>query len=89
MGQHKIVDCSGGTTCAGISNILTTYVQGEYEGARPATLSKLKEALLAGNIVRKKVLAFKLDMPIHESDNSLPNVSSDLEIIRSILRYWK
>ncbi len=80
--QHKIVDCSAGTTCTSkLSNILTTYVQGEYEGARPATLSKLKEAL-AGDIVRKKVLALKLDTPTRESDNSLPNASSlDLEIL--------
>ncbi len=66
-----------------LENLLKVYIQGDYEGARPATLNRLKEAL-AGDVVRQKVLAFKLEMPTHESENPISNISSlELDICQS------
>ncbi len=81
--QYKRDDCKRNSdkNVIRLENLLRTYVQGDYEGARPATLYRLKEAL-AGGVVKQKVAAFKLEMPTRESDNPFPNTSSvELEIL--------
>ncbi len=81
--QYKRDDCKRNSdkNIIRLESLLRTYVQGDYEGARPATLYRLKEAL-AGDIVKQKVAAFKLEMPTRESDNPFPNTSScKLEIL--------
>ncbi len=79
--KHKLVDCGEGkASVSRLNNILTAYVQADYEGARPATLRRLKEAL-ASDIVNQRVLAHKLQMPTHQSRDTLPvGASSQLEI---------
>ena len=58
--KHKRDDCGEGKNNATrLSNILTTWILGEYEGARPASLSILRSALGSG-IVGLGKLAIKL-----------------------------
>ncbi len=71
--KHKLVDCGDGKdSVSRLNNILTAYVQADYEGARPATLRRLKEAL-ASDIVNQGVLVQKLQMPTHQSRDTLPD----------------
>ncbi len=79
--KYKQVDCGEGEDCVSrLNNILTAYVQADYEGARSATLRRLKEAL-ASDIVNQRVLAHKLQMPTHQSRDTLPvSASPQLEI---------
>ncbi len=81
--EYKRDDCKRNSekNVIRLESLLRTYVQGDYEGAEPATFNRLKDAL-AGNIVKRKVLAHRLEMPTCESEHALPNTSSfELEIL--------
>ena len=58
--KHKRDDCGEGKNNANrLSNILTTWILGDYEGARPASLGTLKSALRSETVGLGK-LAIKL-----------------------------
>ncbi len=81
--EYKRDDCKRNSekNVIRLESLLRTYVQGDYEGAEPATFNRLKDAL-AGDIVKQKVLAHRLEMPTCESEHALPNTSSfELEIL--------
>ncbi len=81
--EYKRDDCKRNSekNVLRLESLLRTYVQGDYEGAEPATFNRLKDAL-AGDIVKQKVLAHRLEMPTCESEHALPNTSSfELEIL--------
>ncbi len=81
--EYKRDDCKRNSekNVIRLESLLRTYVQGDYEGAEPATFNRLKDAL-AGDIVKRKVLAHRLEMPTCESEHALPNTSSfELEIL--------
>ncbi len=81
--EYKRDDCKRNSekNVIRLESLLRTYVQGDYEGAEPATFNRLKDAL-TGDIVKQKVLAHRLEMPTCESEHALPNTSSfELEIL--------
>ncbi len=81
--EYKRDDCKRNSekNVIRLESLLRTYVQGDYEGAEPATFNRLKDAL-AGDIVKRKVLAHRLEMPTCESEHALPDTSSfELEIL--------
>ncbi len=83
--KHKLVDCGEGKdSVSRLNNILTVYVQADYEGARPATVRRLKEAL-ASDIVNQGVLVRKL--PTHQSIDTLPDSKRPKLIIISDQSY--
>ena len=58
--KHKLSDCGeGNDNVARLNNILTTWILGDYDGARPATLNSLRKAL-ASEIVGLGGIAQKL-----------------------------
>ena len=62
--KHKRDDCGEGKNNVNrLSNILTTWILGDYDGARPATLNSLRKALTSKIVglgdVARKLLTYK------------------------------
>ena len=81
--QHKLSDCGEGKDNINrLSKILATWILGDYDGARPATLNSLRKALASETVglgdVARKLLTYERSL------DPLPvtkNPSIDTEII--------
>ena len=82
--KHKRDDCGEGKNNVNrLSNILTTWILGDYDGARPATLNSLRKAL-ASETVGLGVIALNLSTYERSLDplpvTKKPRLSSATEI---------
>ncbi len=77
--KHKREDCGEGKENVNrLSNILTAWILGGYEGARPATLSSLRRALASQTVGLGK-LALNL-LKLKKEINPLPGAKKSLDI---------
>ena len=81
--KHKRSDCGEGKNSVNrLSNILTTWILGDYDGARPATLNSLRKALASETVglgdIARKLLTYERPLdPLPVTKN--PSINTEID----------